>query len=244
MSRNFELLAQIESEIGVAVESGSSRADHVSGKAIASPETVETAGNDEILQLVQRVFLTSTGVAPHQVVFCGVERENGSSSVCARAGRSLAANTSHQVCLVDANLKSPRLSALFGVPAMPGISRSSSMREQCVQIGDNLWVAGSHVLAAASDTLPSINELRLRLAQLHHEFEYILIDAPGTTVNGDAPLLGQITDAAILVIEADCTRRLTASKAKQSLDAAGVRLLGTVLHNRSFPIPKSIYDRL
>jgi Mrp family chromosome partitioning ATPase len=72
----------------------------------------------------------------------------------------------------------------------------------------------------------------------------MLIDAPGISVCGDAQLLGQIADAAILVIEANSTRRLTARKAKESLDAAGVRLLGTVLNNRIFPIPEGIYRKL
>jgi Mrp family chromosome partitioning ATPase len=76
------------------------------------------------------------------------------------------------------------------------------------------------------------------------EFEYMLIDAPGTSVCGDAQLLGLVADAAILVIEANSTRRLTARKAKETLDAAGVRLLGTILHNRSFPIPEGLYKRL
>ena len=31
---------------------------------------------------------------------------------------------------------------------------------------------------------------------------------------------------------------------KETLDAAGVRLLGTVLNNRSFPIPERLYKRL
>jgi Mrp family chromosome partitioning ATPase len=69
----------------------------------------------------------------------------------------------------------------------------------------------------------------------------MLIDAPGTSVCGDAQLLGQIADAAILVIEANSTRRLTARKAKESLESAGVRLLGTVLCNRLFPIPERLY---
>jgi Mrp family chromosome partitioning ATPase len=56
--------------------------------------------------------------------------------------------------------------------------------------------------------------------------------------------LGQVADAAILVIEANSTRRLTARNAKETFDAAGVRLLGTVLHNRSFPIPEKLYRRL
>jgi len=46
------------------------------------------------------------------------------------------------------------------------------------------------------------------------------------------------------VIEANRTRRLTARKAKETLDAAGVRLLGTVLNNRTFAIPEAIYRKL
>jgi Mrp family chromosome partitioning ATPase len=57
-------------------------------------------------------------------------------------------------------------------------------------------------------------------------------------------LLGQVVDAAILVIEANRTRRLTVRRAKDTLDAAGVLVLGTVLHNRTFPIPEGIYKRL
>jgi Mrp family chromosome partitioning ATPase len=100
------------------------------------------------------------------------------------------------------------------------------------------------LLAGDNGALASVDELKERLAQLRGVFEYVLIDAPGTNVCEDARLLGQVADAAILVIEAHSTRRVTARKAKETLDAAGVRLLGTVLQNRSFPIPERLYKRL
>ncbi len=106
------------------------------------------------------------------------------------------------------------------------------------------WLAGPNILADNSRVLLPPVQLKERLAQLRNEFEYMLIDAPGTSVCGDAQLLGQVADAAILVIEVNCTRRLTARKAKEALDAAVVRLLRTVLHNRSFPIPGGLYKRL
>jgi len=99
-------------------------------------------------------------------------------------------------------------------------------------------------LAHKSRILLPPDELRKRLEQLRDMFEYMLIDAPGTSVCGDAQLLGQVADAAILVIEASSTRRMTARRAKETLEAGGVRLLGTVLNNRSFPIPESLYKRL
>ena len=126
----------------------------------------------------------------------------------------------------------------------PFFGPSAPLREQCVKIGGNLWLAGPEILADNSRVLLPPDELKKRLAQLRETFEYMLIDAPGTSVCGDAQLLGLVADAAILVIEANSTRRLTARKAKESLEAAGVRLLGTVLHNRSFPIPSGLYKRL
>lgn len=249
MSRNFELLTQLEPEREVSVKDPLVRAS-------ARPSTVKEvvpilasragdARGEEMLRLVQNIFLSTNGSAPRQVVVCGVDGENGSSSVCASVGRTLAANSSRQVCLIDANVRSPRLSGIFGVDKMTPFSTDKvSAREHCLQIEDNLWFAGPSFLANNNRVLLPIHELKERLAQLRDVFEYVVIDAPGTSVCGDAQLLSQVADAAILVIEADRTRRLTARNAKQALDAAGVRVLGTVLHNRSFPIPETIYKRI
>jgi Mrp family chromosome partitioning ATPase len=113
-----------------------------------------------------------------------------------------------------------------------------------VKIEGNLWLAGPNILADKSRVLLPPGQLKERLSQLRDEFEYMLIDAPGTSVCGDAQVLGQVADAAVLVIEASSTRRLPARKAKEALEAAGVRLLGTVLRNRSFPIPEDLYRKL
>ncbi len=250
MSRNFELMTQVEIEMREAGKTASTAAD----RAVAMPivpilsshaSDAGDAGEEEMLRLIQRIFLSAKGSAPRQVVLCGVADENGSSSVCARAGRTLAANSSRPVCLVDANVRSPRLSGMFGVEGTNHFcGPTAPLRDHCVKIGGNLWLAGPNILADNSRVLLPPIQLKERFAQLRDEFEYMLIDAPGTSVCGDAQLLGQIADAAILVIEANSTRRLTARKAKETLDAAGVRLLGTVLNNRSFPIPASLYNRL
>lgn len=244
MSRNFELMTQIESE----ADEKDHRTQAPSDQPVERPAGAKDAGDaggDEILRLVQNIFFSSNARVPRQVVFCGVDGENGSSSVCVSAGRTLAANTSRSVCLVDANLRSPRLPAFFGADSagiFPG--RPSSVRERCIRVGDNLWLAGQDFLADDSCALPSVTRLKQLLAELSGVFEFVLIDAPGSGISGDAAILGQAADATILVIEANHTRRLAARKAKESLDASGVRLLGTVLHNRSFPIPRGLYQRL
>ena len=244
MSRNFELMTQIESEVGTTDHRTRAAADRSVVKAVV-PSDSGDVGGEEMLRLVQRIFLSTNRNAPQQIVFCGVDGENGSSSVCASAGRTLAANSSRSVCMVDANVRLPRLSGIFGVDTtIPSPSKSASVREQCVQLDGNLWLAGTDLLTDDRGALLSVDELKHLLGQLCGVFEYVLIDAPGTSVCGDAAILGQVADAAVLVIEANSTRRLSARKAMESLDAAGVRLLGTVLYNRSFPIPGNLYKRL
>jgi receptor protein-tyrosine kinase len=244
MSRNFELLTQLERESDVA----NRRPRPVTQGDVLKEAAAGTVGGvcgEEMLRLVQSVFLSTNGGSQRQVVFCGIDSESGSSSICASAGRVLAANSAQQVCLVDANVRSQRLSHMFEVDtATPFSGHFASLREQCVQIGGNLWLARADMLADASGSLHSADELKLLFASLRALFQFVLIDAPGAAVCGDAELLGQVADAAVLVIEANTTRRLTAHKAKESLEAAGVRLLGTVLHNRSFPIPEKLYKRI
>jgi Mrp family chromosome partitioning ATPase len=246
MSRNIDFLTQIQSELGGM---GNVRA---TGNGVRSclesafPRNVgDTAVSEEMVRLVQRVFLSANGSAPRQVLFCGVDEDSGSSSVCARAGRALAEHSSRPVCLVDANLQSHRLSSLFGIDttAQPGGVLTSPL-EQCAQVGSNLWLARTAVLAGSGGVFPSLTELKERFVQLRAEFEYLLIDVAGANVRGDAAVLGQVTDAAILVVEANTTRRFAARKSKETLEAANVRLLGTVLHNRTFPIPEQLYRKL
>jgi Mrp family chromosome partitioning ATPase len=247
MSRNFELMTMLELEARARDNRTSAGADRAAATVVAPIPSgrAENSGGEEILRLVQRIFLSANGSAPRQVVFCGVSDKSGSSSLCTQVGRTLAANGSLPVCLVDANVRSPRLASVLGVEGTNPFSGSSArLREQCVRVGGNLWFAGPSIVADKSGALLPPTQLKDRLAELRYEFEYMLIDAPGTSVCGDAQLLGLFADAAILVVEANSTRRLTARKAKETLDGAGVRLLGTVLHNRSFPIPESLYRRL
>jgi protein-tyrosine kinase len=241
MSHNFELLTQTGYELGLRENGDAADTTRTPAKAVGPG----ASSDGEMFRLVQRVFLSTDGSARRQVVFCGVDGKNGSSSVCVGTGRILAAHDSRSVCLVEANLKSPHLSDMFGLhPPISFFGKSTSLREHCVQITGNLWLAGPGMLAEDRGALPSADGLKHRLAQLRLEFEYVLIDAPGANVSGDTAQLGQLADAVILVIEANSTRRIASRRAKEALEAAGVSILGTVLRDRLFPIPEVLYRKL
>jgi polysaccharide biosynthesis transport protein len=244
MSPKYDVLNQLELEPNPTEDTVRGVADRVILNKV-SPKDPGDPLTEEMLHLAQSSFLSNTGRAPRLVVFCGVEEENGSGSVCAGVGRAIALLGAKSVCLVDANMRTSRLSRVFGVDSsIPFPGKSVSPREQCLLLHHNLFLAGTDMLFDGRGALLSVPDLKQRLKQLQDCFDYVLIDAPASSVCGDAIALGQIADAAILVIEADKTRRLTARRAKETLEASGVRLLGTVLRNQSFPIPKSWLKRL
>ncbi len=201
---------------------------------------------EQILRLVQCLFLTTNGNGDgsrRQVVFCGIDEADGSHSLCARVARRLAEEVPLQVCAVDANLRGPaRSSELFPSDSLP-LSEGGATHKLMRRITENLWLA-SRDSAAKNGGPPTLEQVGVLIKDLRDEFSYVIINAPPVGLYGDATLLGQMADGVVIVLEANSTRRVAARRAKQALEAGNVRVLGTVLNNRTFPIPEPIYRLL
>jgi len=247
MSRNFEILRRLAQEQGaVATDSRielsllpDDKRTRTSGWAASRPS------RPEILKLVHGLFLSSAN-APHHVLFCGVGTDEGSGRVCASVAKALASEVSSRVCLVDAKVLGPSLqrSLDLGESAIPS-SKSDEQRDSIArQIDRNLWFVSALHLNSADVSTGGAEQVCAGLQDIRKEFGYLLVDAPPLGTDVIASVLGQVTDGVVLVLEANATRRVTARSAKQTLDAANVRLLGIVLNNRTFPIPEKLYRRL
>jgi hypothetical protein len=187
--------------------------------------------HDEMLQLVQRLFLAPAPMSTKRVMFCGIDA-NQSSHVCANAGRILARQTGATVCLVDANVQHGQLSRQFDLEQKYAIyAKRAPWRDQCAYVGKDLFVGGTGLLGAAEGRLASANEMRDRISILARSFDYLLFDAPAANTSSDAALLGQVVGSAVLVFEAKSTRKTVARRAKEKLETVNVRILGMVLNN-------------
>jgi Mrp family chromosome partitioning ATPase len=113
------------------------------------------------------------------------------------------------------------------------------------QIGStNLWVLSASSLRGSRPAPQSRDQMAALVRQLRDQFDYVLVDAPPVTHYHEAVIFGQMSDGVVLVVEANATRREIARQTKERLEAADVRLLGTVLNNRTYPIPQEIYAHL
>ena len=239
MSQNFELLSQLDAELKLGV--ATPKAIPETERAVEQPKT--NSLNRDMLNLAQRVFLSEGPNSPHVVALCAVERNGGASGICLELGKVLAAYSTRPVCLIDGNLHAAPASALLKTNYP--VSSPNPGHDHCQEISPNLWFTAIEAPSSWTEngTAPA-HQFKERLDYLRTRFHFIVIDSPEASGQGDAAVLGQLADGAILVIEANSTRKAAALQAKKTMEAMNVRILGSVLNNRTFPIPERLYRKL
>ncbi len=145
------------------------------------------------------------------------------------------AQAEKRVILVDADLRQPRLHALFGLDNAAGLLDALS-DAQIQHLLQPTGVSGLSVLTSGklpvvpSDALSSGRMTRL-IRQLETLADMVIFDTPPALSVSDAALLASQAGAALLVIEAGKTRREQAQAAKDVLERARARLLGAIMLN-------------
>jgi Mrp family chromosome partitioning ATPase len=266
MSRNFEVLQRAEQEREAELTSRSENAPPSSApvdaqrstnwteslpanEVLSKPpgSTIDDATRDQLTRLLQKVFLRENGCKA--VVFTGAGRETGCTWVAAQAAQLLAAQSSSSVCIVDANLRSPGMHYFFGVKNHFGLSdaliQPRPLQDYVRQVAaSNLWLLSSGAAIDNEAATPLMESLRARISQARSQFDYVIVDSPAAGHYHDALVAGSATDGLVLVLKANASRRETALQIVQEAKAANVRVLGTILNRRTFPVPEKIYRRL
>jgi Mrp family chromosome partitioning ATPase len=203
--------------------------------------------------LVQRIFLAPERASNpiRSVVFAAVDTREDSALLAAAAAELVASRVSGRVCLVDANFIAPSLHRCYGltnelglVDALTGSGPVRSYARRLIQGHDSsLWLLPSGA-SDASDGLLRSEAAQDRIRDLIEAFDYLIIAAPAATRYHTARVLGAQADGIVLITEANVTRRRAVRACADVLRTAGGCILGTVLTNRTFPIPEAVYRLL
>lgn len=218
-------------------------------KASAPSLEMDTRVRDEIGKLVQNLFRSPNVKGPRRVVFTGTESGNGCSWMCARISEILASQVHESVCVVDCNLRSPSLHQQFAIENHYGLSdallRSDPIRQYARPLTrTNLWILSCGSTVEGWQAQLASERMRQRLTELRAQFDYVLLDVAPLNICNDGIVLGGLSEGVVLVLKANSSRRETARKALQELQAANIPIFGAVLNQRTFPIPDGIYQRL
>ncbi len=207
------------------------------------------------------------------ILITSTEAKEGTSAIVANLGIYLSQKAGHKVLLIDANLRYPSLHKLFKLKTMSSPKKVEGQRKRKMSktmhlsSENSLGLAGilegnatlkdvvKHVdkkldviEAGTTDLNPVIlldsSNMDKMLKQAYEEYEIILIDCPNLRGNKDAVIVSSHVDATVIVINEGKVRRQVIQNAIRPLKDKDKRILGVILNNRTFPIPRLIYDHI
>jgi Mrp family chromosome partitioning ATPase len=203
----------------------------------------ESFAQEQIRGLVRQVFFSNSERHVRQVVFSPLEAETDVRSICRRVGDALALEAVGSVAVVGEYPRalSDAESYRADVADWATSEGSKPLRLAATRMRGNLWLVPTPGRDGDRGTTAMLNSF---LGEIRTEFEYSIVEGPPATESNEATAVAQFADGIILVLSAHRTRRIMARRIKEALEVARVRILGTVLSDRVFPIPEGIYRRL
>lgn len=255
MSRNLDLLRRAEEGSRVlhrrvssrdATGPRSERPEHVITPAATKSPSAHLSKSTELqlAALIETLFLHPASDATRVVGFCGVDVDAGASWISACTAELAARRLSGDLCLVDANFGDASLHNHFGVETQYGLADAlvdkRSVSSSVHRVTNNFFLLSCGAPSADANGSIHADAIRSCLADLRATFEYVLINIGPLTSSRDALALSQCVDGIVIVLEANGTSRVRARESKATFERAGVNLLGAVLNNRDFPVPKAI----
>lgn len=145
------------------------------------------------------------------------------------------AQAGQTVCLIDADLRRPKVDDYLGLERNAGLTTALV---GAAEVNDLLqpWGEGNLFVLTAGGIPPNPSELlgsvemKELVARLEISFDSVIIDAPPLLPVTDAAVLSQHVGGVIVVVGSQKLKRLDLTKALNSLDLVGANVLGVVLN--------------
>ena len=180
------------------------------------------------------LLYTRVDTPPKVVAITSPGPRDGKSTVCANLGVVLA-HADQRTLIMDSDLRNPVLHKIFELRNNFGVV-DVLVGERSLQ---EVWhepVAGLKVLTAGRippnpAELLSSKRYAAFVEATRAEFDYVLINTPPIEIASDSAIIASSSDGAVLVLDAQGTRKYAVQRSIHSLEAVGATVLGTVMNN-------------
>lgn len=158
----------------------------------------------------------------------------GKSTIVANMGIVMA-QTEARVILLDCDLRWGDQHNLFNLPNETGLSNVLTGVMDISQVLKdtgltNLKVITCGPLAPNPSELLGSERMKKVLGELGAMADIVLIDSPPTLMVADSAILSSVVDGCLIVARSARTKMDALSQAKERLDQASARIIGTVLN--------------
>ena len=203
---------------------------------------------DQVAECIDgvRTIVAQTGrEAPKVILVTSAVEHEGKTTFAAQFAASLA-RAGNRTLLIDGDLRHPNAHLALELDlraGLPELLRGEIQNDEAVQptsIDGLFAVTGGSCDYAAITALSRPDAARV-IKGYRAAFDHVVIDAGPVLAFADALLLGQLSDAAIVVTMRDVSRVPLVTKAVDRLRAVGIRVLGTVINGVADEGPRRRY---
>ncbi|MGC5584532.1 polysaccharide biosynthesis tyrosine autokinase [Ornithinimicrobium sp. W1665] len=160
----------------------------------------------------------------------------GKSTTTANLALTIA-ETGSTVCLIEGDLRRPRLLDYMGLENAAGVTDVVVGRVELADVlqpyVEGLYVLGCGPIPPNPSELLGSDAMHRMLERLSTEFDYVLIDGPPLLAVTDGAILSTLTDGVLVVVGANVVRRDELERALGTLERVGGKLLGLVANRLS-----------
>jgi succinoglycan biosynthesis transport protein ExoP len=189
-------------------------------------------------QLRTLILLSTAGHAPKSLLITSSLPSEGKTTTATNTAISLA-QTGAKVLIIDADMRRPRLHAVFGIENSGGLSSVLSNDLDDDEIlafvrqdeKTNLNILTSGPIPPNPAELIGSQQMARLLKSLQNHYTHVVVDSPPIASFTDGVLIASMVDGVVLVVNAGETSRQVVRRSKQLLTDIGARILGVVLNN-------------
>ena len=183
-----------------------------------------------------RANLLTLEVVPRSILLTSGSPNEGKTLLVVNLAAALAEGGSHQVLIVDGNLRNPGIAELVGGRSAPGlvdllrghvVDPFDVVQDIPTIPGVSLIPAGELPESPGGLLVPAA--LRRVLERVSDRYAFILVDSPAMDHYADAAVMAPETDGVLIVVQLEGPARHAAERALDTLAAARAPVLGTIV---------------
>lgn len=198
--------------------------------------------------LADQLYMMSKDRKSKNILFTAADAKEGTSTIVANLGAILSKKVPLRILLIDANLRHPSLNKLFKISSALGLADvlegKASFNDVLCQVNSHMHILPAGHTELNPMILLSSSSLQALLSAAQEKYNMVIIDCPNLKSSKDVEVLVGHADGICVVVNESITRREVLKQAIEPLKEKKANFFGVIINNRTFPIPKFVYDRL
>lgn len=199
---------------------------------------------NEFRALGGNLLSATEGALPKTILVTSARPGEGRTTTAVAVAHTLATECHARVLVVDADVESPSLHTCFDIGHAPGLSGclgdtgQDGITESGIEGLDVLAAGDDATLTARSLSGDGINDL---LKEWSTRYDHIVLDSSPVLTSSASIQLARHVDGVLLVAACERTKWQVLETAQDKLLSSGGNVIGVILNQRRYYIPRFLY---